>query len=59
MQRRSFLLSTVWPLLAGRASAAQFGGLSDSKIIAGLKEALELRAGNQRLGSCERIVLRT
>ncbi len=49
MQRRSFLLSAAWPLLAGlpvRAGAVQLGGLSDSKIIAGLKEALELGTGN-------------
>ena len=49
MQRRSFLFGFTLPALAwlpARAGAVQFGGLSDSKIIAGLKEALELGTGN-------------
>lgn len=51
MQRRSFILALCssavmpvrWPVMA---TAFQFGGLSDSKIIAGLKEALEIGTGN-------------
>lgn len=51
MQRRSFILnlcsSAVAPLcLPFATNATQFGGLSDSKIIAGLKEALEIGTGN-------------
>lgn len=51
MQRRSFILnmcrSAMIPLgLPFATYATQFGGLSDSKIIAGLKEALEIGTGN-------------
>ncbi len=49
MQRRNFLFSFTMPALAclsARVGAVQLGGLSDSKIIAGLKEALELGTGN-------------
>lgn len=51
MQRRQFILSlslSAPVLIVGRTGllAAQFGGLSESKIIAGLKEALELGTGN-------------
>lgn len=51
MQRRDFILkvcsSALVPIgFPGSSVAAQFGGLSDSKIIAGLKEALEIGTGN-------------
>ena len=44
MQRRSFLSSLTLSFLTVRAWGAQV--LSDSKIIAGLKEALEVGTGN-------------
>ncbi len=51
MQRRSFILnlcsSAMLPVgLSFTTKAVQLGGLSDSKIIAGLKEALEIGTGN-------------
>jgi hypothetical protein len=49
MNRRSFLFSLPPQLLLASAFpslAAQLGTLSDSKIIAGLKEALEIGTGN-------------
>lgn len=48
MYRRNFLLTLglVTPLAATSAFATQLGGLSDSKIIAGLKEALDVGTGN-------------
>jgi hypothetical protein len=51
MHRRNFLLnlSFITPLAASWPAAgfaSQFGSLSDSKIIAGLKEALEIGTGN-------------
>lgn len=48
MHRRNFLLqaSLFTPLFGTSAWAVQLGGLSDSKIVAGLKEALEVGTGN-------------
>jgi len=48
MHRRHFLLqaSLFTPLLGTSVWAVQLGGLSDSKIVAGLKEALEIGTGN-------------